>query len=338
VHAGLNPLVIKSALITYLQGTIVISWLCFAALIMADERSVNVVRIAGTVQAVHSVEIRVPLVEGQGGNVTVTRLVKNGVRVQAGDIIAEFDDTAEERLQREAASKYDDLSHQVDQKKAEHVSNAEKRASDLAQAQADLQKAEIDIRKGPVLSQIEQDKNRVKLEDAEAHVASLRRSGLAHDTAEAAEIRILELQRDRQKVALDRAENNIHKLSVRAPLAGMVALENVWRQGSFGHAAEGDQLWPGSPIARLFDPSEMEVDVTISEADRAILSRLHKATVHLDAFPAVVLPAHFDSASPVATSNLGVPVKNFAGRFVIELTDPRLLPDLSAAVDVETSR
>jgi hypothetical protein len=79
----------------------------------------------------------------------------------------------------------------------------------------------------------------------------------------------------------------------------------------------------------------MEVEVNISEADRSILSHMKKATVHLDAFPAVALEAHFDSASPVATSNLGVPVKNFAGRFLIDRTDPHLLPDLSAAVDVE---
>ncbi|HEX4773265.1 MAG TPA: HlyD family efflux transporter periplasmic adaptor subunit [Bryobacteraceae bacterium] len=309
-----------------------------AALHAADDAAARTVRITGTIQAVHSTDIRVPLVAGQGANVTLTRLVHNGVTVQAGAILAEFDDTSEVRLARDAHSKYDDLSHQVDEKKAEHVSNAEKRASELAQAEADLKKAEIDIRKGPILSQIEQDKNQVKLEDAQAHVASLQRSGHAHDIAEEAAIRILELQRDRQRVALDRSETNIQKLAIRAPISGMIALENVWRQGSFGHAAEGDQLWPGSPIARLFDPSQMEVDVNISEADRAILLHLQSATVRLDAFPSVILPAHFDSASPVATSNLGVPVKNFAGKFVIDKVDSHLLPDLSAAVDIQVSR
>jgi multidrug resistance efflux pump len=309
-----------------------------AAASLASENTAKVVRITGTVQAVHSVEVRVPLVAGQGGNVTLTRLVKNGVTVRPGDVLAEFDETSELRLAREASSKFDDLSHQVDQKRAEHVSNAEKRASELTQAEADLKKAEIDIRKGPILSQIDQEKNRVKLEDAQAHVASLKRSDRAHDAAEIAEIRVLELQRDRQHVAVDRSQNNIRKLTLRAPLGGMVALENVWRQGSFGHASEGDQLWPGSPIARLFDPNQMEVDVAISEADRAVLSHLKKATVHLDAFPTIELSAHFDSASPVATSNLGDPIKTFAGKFLIDTADSHLLPDLSAAVDLEVPR
>jgi multidrug resistance efflux pump len=265
-------------------------------------------------------------------------LVQNGSRVKSGDLIAEFDATSEIRLARDASAKYDDLSHQVDQKRAEHANNVEKRTSDLRQAEADLKKAEIEIRKGPILSDIDQAKNKVKLEDAQAHVASLRRSDEAHDRAELAEIRVLELQRDRQKIAVERSEKNSQRLMLHAPLDGMVALENVWRNNSMGHAQEGDQLWPGSPLIRLFDPSRMEVDVSISEADRAALSTGTRATVRLDAFPAAVFPARFDSASPVATSGLGVPVKTFAGRFLLEQSDPRLLPDLSAAVDVEVSR
>jgi multidrug efflux pump subunit AcrA (membrane-fusion protein) len=69
------------------------------------------------VQAVHSLEVRVPLVEGQGSQLTLAHLVKNGLTVRPGDVIAGFDDTSQVRLAREAASKCNDLSHQVEQKK-----------------------------------------------------------------------------------------------------------------------------------------------------------------------------------------------------------------------------
>ena len=312
--------------------------LSLCAATFAAQTDHRVLRVTGIVQAVRSIELRVPLVEGQGGNVTLTRLVQNGARLQAGDLIAEFDPTSQIRSEREAHAKYDDLSHQLDQKRAEHVSNAEKRASELAQAEADLKKAGIEIRKGPILSEIDQEKNKVKLQDAEAHVASLQRSSPAHDRAELADIRVMELQRDRQKIAVERAEKNAQNLVLRAPLAGMVALQNVFRNNSMGHAQEGDQLWPGSPLVRLFDPTQMEVDVSISEADRAALTPGANATVHLDAFASVTFAARFDSASPVATAGLGVPVKTFVGRFVLTQSDPRLLPDLSAAVDVELTQ
>ena len=115
----------------------------------------------------------------------------------------------------------------------------------------------------------------------------------------------------------------------------MVALQNVYRNNSMGHAQEGDQVWPGSPLLKLFDPSSMEVEIAVGEPDGAVLVPGAKANVHLDAFPDLVFTAHYTSASPVATSPLGISVKTFIARFRLDQSDPHLLPDLSAAVDIE---
>ncbi len=295
-------------------------------------------RATGIIRAVHSVTVLVPRIEGLGGNLTLATLAENGVMVAAGAPLASFDRSNELKLLREAQSKLDDLEHQIEQKKAEHLSNAEKRISDLAQADADLKKAEIESRKGPVLSAIDQDKNKVKVDDSREHVESLKKSNRFHDVAEAAELRILELQRDRQKVAVDRQTRNSEKLLVKAPLKGMVALENVYRNNSMGHAQEGDQLWPGSPLLKLFDPTAMDVEIAVGEPDGAVLVPGAKATVHLDAFPDLKFTAHYSSASPVATSPLGMTVKSFTARFRLDQSDVHLLPDLSAAVDIEAPR
>lgn len=295
-------------------------------------------RATGIIRAVHSVTVLVPRIEGLGGNLTLATLAENGVMVAAGAPLASFDRSNELKLLREAQSKLDDLEHQIEQKKAEHLSNAEKRISDLAQADADLKKAEIESRKGPVLSAIDQDKNKVKVDDSREHVESLKKSNRFHDVAEAAELRILELQRDRQKVAVDRQTRNSEKLLVKAPLKGMVALKNVYRNNSMGHAQEGDQLWPGSPLLKLFDPTAMDVEIAVGEPDGAVLVPGAKATVHLDAFPDLKFTAHYSSASPVATSPLGMTVKSFTARFRLDQSDVHLLPDLSAAVDIEAPR
>jgi multidrug resistance efflux pump len=292
------------------------------------------VRATGTIQAVRAITVQVPQIQGQGGNITLARLVQNGVTVHEGDLLAEFDRTNELKLLLDAQSKFDDLTHQVEQKMAEDRSNAEKRASDLQQAQSDLKKAQIEIKKGPILSNIEQEKNAAKLEDAQIHVASLEKSNKLHDTAEAAELRVLELQRDRQKIAVERQNSNLQKLSVRAPLHGMVALQNVYRNQSMGHAQEGDQLWPGTALLQLFDPGAMEVDVSVGEPDGAVLVPGAKAVVHLDAFPDLAFTAHFESASPVATSGMDSSVRTFSARFRLDQSDPHLMPDLSAALDI----
>jgi HlyD family secretion protein len=296
------------------------------------------VRATGVVRAVNSITVMVPRIEGLGGNLTLATLAENGATVAVGDSLATFDRSNELKLLRDSETKFDDLEHQIEEKRAEHLSNAEKRVSDLQQAEADLKKAEIETRKGPVLSAIEQEKNQVKVTDAREHVASLQRSNQAHDAAEQAELRILELQRDRQQVAVTRQKRNSEKLLVKATIRGMVALANVWRNNSLGHAEEGDQLWPGSPLLQLFDPSAMDVEVSVGEPDGAVLVPGAKATVYLDAFPEAKFTAHYSSASPVATSALGMSVKSFTARFRLDQSDPHLLPDLSAAVDIEVKQ
>ena len=299
------------------------------------DRLHRLVRSNGTIQAVNALTIRVPQIYGQGGDMTLTKLIPTGAAVKEGDLLAEFDRTKQVDAAKDAQARYEDLRHQVDQRKEQHRADAEKRAADLQQAEADLQKAQLELRKGPILSEIDRLKNQAKLEDAQAHVASLKLSSHFHDVSEAADTKILELQRDRQKLAWERAEASSEKLEIKAPLPGMVSRENSWHNDTFGPAQEGDQLWPGEPLLRIFDPSAMEVDVDVAEPDGAALTEGSLATVRLDAYPALMFKAHFDSASPAATPLLGATVRTFPARFRLDDHDAHLLPDLAAAVDLE---
>jgi HlyD family secretion protein len=294
-------------------------------------------RLNGTIRAIRAFTIQVPRVQGQGGNLTLIKLIDNGASVRSGDSLAEFDATTELKALRDAQAKFDDLSHQVEQKAAEQKSSEEKRALLLTQAEADLRRAEIEVKKDPIASEIDRQKNAIRLTEAKRSIASLNRSDEFHRQAEAAELRILELQRDRQKIAMQRAQSNVAKLTLAAQFAGMVAHENVFRGNSMGHAQVGDQLWPGSPLLQLFDPTEMEVDLSVNEADGAVLKPGLTGVVHLDAYPDARFTARYDSASPVAAPPGESPIRAFTARFRLDQKDPRLLPDLAAAIDIQVT-
>jgi HlyD family secretion protein len=298
-------------------------------------RAKREVRVTGIIQAVHASKVLVPQIWGQGGPMTLTKLIANGSQVKEGDLIAIFDSTQQTDLAREASAKYEDLGHQVEQKQAQNRADAEKRVSDIRQAEADLAKAEIELKKGPVLAEIDRLKAEVRAATARVHVESLKKSNASHDKSDAASLRILELQRDRQKIALERTQGNIAKLEVRAQLAGVVAHQNLYRNNSMGHAQEGDQLYQGQAIVSIFDPSEMMVRCAVGEPDGVALAPGAKATVYLDAYPDLTLPATFEFASPVAASALGSPIKAFTAVFKLVKSDSHLMPDLSAAVVVD---
>ena len=293
------------------------------------------VRATGTIQAVQAFTVQVPQLSGQNQRITLVKLVPNGTTVKQDDVLAEFDRTQQAEAAREAQAKFEDLSHQVRQKQAQNANEVEKRSAELKQAEADLGKADIQLSKGPVLSAIDRQKNEVRGASARARVLSLKKIDAARRQAEAAQLRVLELQTERQKVALQRAELNAAKLVIKAPIGGMVALETLWRSGSMGFAQEGDQLWTGQSLLKIFDPGKMEVRTLVGEPDGAVLQPGALALVHLDAYPDAVFHARFHSSSPVATTALGSPIKQFIARFRLDETDPRLLPDLSAAVIIK---
>jgi len=284
---------------------------------------------------VRAFTVQVPQIAGQQGRMTLVKLAPNGLKVQKGDLLAEFDRTAQADAAREAQAKFDDLSHQVRQKSAQNRSDAEKRSAEAKEAEAELARARIQLKKGPILNEIERLKNEAKAKSAQSKVDSLKTIHQHRSEAEAAALKILELQMERQKVALERSQRNSEKLLLKAPIEGMVALENTWRGGSMGNAQEGDQLWQGQALLKIFDPIDMQVLALVGEPDGAVLKPGATATVHLDAYPDAIFTAKFVSASPVATAALGSPIKNFTARFRLEQSDPRLLPDLSAAVIIE---
>jgi HlyD family secretion protein len=294
--------------------------------------------LSGILEAVRSTRVVVPQITGPTFTMTLTRIVPNGSLVKKGDFIADFDPLEQLDQARQSAAKYEDLSFQVRQRSADNIAAAEKRRSERQQAEADVEKALLEVSKAPVLSETEATKNRLSADKAKARLASLSRTHPDEEAADKAALRVLELQRDRQKNAHDRARANLDKLRLRAPLDGMVAHSKRYNNGAMVRPQEGDRMNRNNALMSIFDPGEMLVRVSVAEPDGALLRPGLEATVYVDAFPDITLRAHFVSASPVATAPIySDGLKSFRAVFRLDQADPRLTPDLSAAVVFEAT-
>jgi len=294
------------------------------------------VRLTGALEAVRSTRVVVPALSGPTPTMTLTRLVANGARVEAGQVVAEFDPLEQADQARQSAASYESLSFQVRQKAADNATNAEKRRTELEQAEADLEKALLEVSKAPVLSDTEATKNEFLASKARAQVESLKRKQPDEERVDRASLRNLELQRDRQQAAYERAQANLEKLQVLAPIGGMVAHTTRYTGNQTVRPQEGDQMNRNTSIMSIFDPGQMLVRATVPEPDGALLQPGLEVMVLVDAYPDLALQGHLESASPVAAAPiLGGGVKGFRAVFRIDEADPRLMPDLSAAVVFE---
>jgi hypothetical protein len=80
----------------------------------------------------------------------------------------------------------------------------------------------------------------------------------------------------------------------------------------------------------------MEIHADINQADLPSLKPGLHAIAHFDAYPGMTFSATLEEIAPLGrTGSFSDSVRRFSGRFSIQGMDARLLPDLSAALDVE---
>jgi multidrug efflux pump subunit AcrA (membrane-fusion protein) len=177
------------------------------------------------------------------------------------------------------------------------------------------------------------------MEEAQARLRQLQQTFELKRRAEAAELRILEIQRDRARTAMEQAELNGRRMVVTSPIPGVVVLRMNWRGDQTVEIQEGEEARPGMPIMLVVDPSAMLVRVKINQADLHVLRADQRARISLDAYPELEFQGRVEQLAPSGTpSRLTDRVRNFVAIVSIQGNHPKLMPDLSAAVDVELER
>jgi HlyD family secretion protein len=177
------------------------------------------------------------------------------------------------------------------------------------------------------------------MEEAQARLKQLQETFELKRRAEQAEVKILEIQRDRARTAMNNAEQNANRMVVRSQLPGLVVLRMNWRGSQMIEIQEGEEARPGMPIMQVVDPSAMLVRVKVNQADLHLLRAGQSARISLDAYPGLEFRGKVEQVAPVGTtSRLTDRVRNFVAIVSIQGNHPKLMPDLSAAVDVELER
>jgi HlyD family secretion protein len=300
----------------------------------------QVLRLKGTTEAVQSRAILAPLLAGQQvPTLTIIRLTPAGTRVKQGDLLVEFDRQAQMRDFIDKQAEYAKLVDQVAEEQAKENAARAKDETELKAAEDNLRKTELEIQKAEIVSRIDAEKNQENLDEAKATYEQLRQTFDLKRKAAQAAIRILEIQRDRTQQTMLHAQANADLMQIRSPLNGVVVLNTIWKQGTMGEVQEGDQVRPGVPFMQVVNPATMQVRVLANQQDFPSLQVGQTAKVRLDAYPDLVFAAKLDQLAPIGEGgDFSNKLRSFVVIVAIEGNDPKLMPDLSAAVDVDVAR
>ena len=302
----------------------------------APEGPASSLRLAGTVEATRARSVMVPRLAGQTApTLVITALVRAGARVEPGDVIVEFDRQEQVRLATDRRAELVDLDGQIQKKKSEHTVARAKDETELAEAERNVERAHLDARKNELLPRIEAEKNTLAVEQSTARLAQLKETFQLKRQANEAEIRILEIQRERAERAMKYAEGNSQLMSVTAPFAGFIVLKQVWKGNTQAEVQSGEEVRPGTPILDIVDPAGMQVRARVNQTDVNLVSPGQAARIRLDAYPELLFNGRVETVTPLGTaSSLTPKVRSFTAVVSIEGMDPQLMPDLSASVEI----
>jgi RND family efflux transporter MFP subunit len=300
-------------------------------------------RMTGLVESIQFHNVAAPRLvgaTGPGSNILIiTRLMPSGSLVTPGQLLVEFDRQNQLKAATDRRSEHRDLEEQIRKKRGEQEQAHAKDDTELSVAANAVENARLNLKKNAYLGRIDQEKNAQRLEEAEAKHKQLITTFDLKRRAAQADLRILEIQRDRAHKAMTSAENNATRMVVTSPISGMVVLRMVWRENQQMEISEGEEARPGMPIMQVVDPTSMLVRVKVNQADVHLLRAGQPARISLDAYPDLHFEGRVEHVAPVGTTSmLTTRVRNFVATVSIKGSHPKLLPDLSAAVDVELER
>jgi multidrug efflux pump subunit AcrA (membrane-fusion protein) len=249
--------------------------------------------------------------------------------------LVELDRQAQLKNIMDRQADYDGYLQQIRKKQADQISARIADETELMGAEVDVQTALVEMRKNDLVPRYQAETNKANLDEAQAQVKQLKETFNLKRQAEGADLRILEIQRDRSLKALEYAKSNVDRMTVRSTMDGLVVLTPIYRGNVRMEPKEGDEVRSGSVIMQVVNPSAMKVSAGVNQVDIAQVHIGQSGDIRLDAYPDLVFPGKVERINLISSSDAdSKKIRIFSVVFSIQGKNPKLLPDLSAAVDV----
>lgn len=272
----------------------------------------------GRLAAKRSVTISAPRIRG---NLQIVKLAEEGIQVNEGDFLVQFDPTEQETRLRDAEAELKIAQANLEKATAQYD-------MEIKQLELDMKKAERahaeKLSEAPAIRK----EAELELELARLKYESQKRSLLA-------DIEKMRVEVDKAKDKKESATRDLEKMTLTAPIPGLVVYLEIWKGGSMSKIQEGDSPWGGQGLIDLPDLSTMIVETTVSEVDVSKVNKGQQVEVQLDAIPGPMFSGTVTDIGTLAhAKSRGSQINVFDIEVLLDTTDARLKPGMSAMADI----
>jgi len=300
------------------------------------------VHAVGDLRAGRTVTLVAPPVVGLLRLVT---LAQTGTSVKAGTIIVEFDPADQQYTLEQEKSDLAEAEQNIVKIKADAAVQSAQDEVALLTARFDVRRGELDTMSNEFVGAMEAEKNKLSLEEARRRLAQLQEDVKSRTATNQASLAVALEKRNKAMLSMQRAQQVIDSLVIRAPFDGVVSVKEN-RDASGGmifwgmilpEYRAGDQMWPGRPVIDVIESGRMEVRAKIDESDRPNLVTGQTAIVEVDALPGEKFPAKVGQLSGLASRANFFESSSATRLFDVSLQFDKPDPRLKAGVSVRVT-
>jgi multidrug resistance efflux pump len=299
----------------------------------------DVFLLTGELQAVRSFSVVSPRGEGE---MQIRWMAEDGSEVGAGERLVELDSSRLIQSIEERRLRLQQAVIDRESKQRNALSEAERRKAALDKAEVEAEKARIDaVVPRELRPAVEWRKLQATWQEKKASFEKARLELEAWEVAARADVASARATEEKARREVEAAEKALGSMSLVAPKAGIFVVGNFWSWGPEGprKLQPGDTVWPGYTIGSIPDPSEMQVEAALSEADYGRVTAGMKARCVLDTYPRQVFAGEVAEVGSVAAEGgrgwaASATRTGFPVRVSLARTDPLMRPGLSVRVEV----
>ncbi|MBN8724021.1 MAG: HlyD family efflux transporter periplasmic adaptor subunit [Acidobacteria bacterium] len=243
--------------------------------------------------------VRARTLFGKASESKITYMPPEGTKVNIGDRLVEFDNTPVSNRILEIKQQIITSENQLVEIQSNHESGLRDLEAGLSQYWLAFQQAKIDA-SVPInlVPRRDYQERQLLLEKTEteynSHLAKIEKKKLEQQ----AELQAKNLEKEKLVVELQKLENQLNDLNLKAPSDGIVIYaDHIFEPRK---VQVGDVVFSGFPVINLPDLTELEILARVNEVDGPRLSIGQAAQVFLDSYPDIKINGKIKDISQTA--------------------------------------
>ena len=287
----------------------------------------------GELQAVNASFLSMPRINYvYGYNFKVIGLAEHGKTVHKGETVIVVDPSAVQKYIIERRESLENENASANKLKAQLTNNLQDLKAQLKNEQASFDIKKLEVERSAFESASIRKVIELEFRQAEIRLNKLKRNLELRPKLDSLDFRIQKIKITQKQNELKAAQNDLAKLVVTSPLEGVFVVEENWRNGQM--IKVGDEVYLGSPVARIPDINTMKVKGFVMENDISKIKPGLNVIVRLDALPSVAFHGKINSVGRVCIKR---DEKNvFLTEVLISESDLRLKPGMTVSCEYIT--